>query len=179
MLRFNRHWLDEYAGIPLVAARVQATTRAEVSRRAVAEYEAVRQRGRDWLAAHPVPPVSVLARGTDAINVAEGLAGIAAMEWLVERGYAERTGRDIVEYLCGRRLALALREGEDLTWDWDIQNCGERMFSSQMFTILGPVRITRDMCRGKNRPTLLVPPDVEIDWSNSCDWHRFQYPRVD
>jgi len=154
--------------------------RAEVSRQAIEKYEAVRQRGRDWLAANRPPTITTVGPDAEPMAVPEGLTNVAAMEWLVERGYAERTSRDVIEYLCGRRLALALREGEDLQWEWDIRNCVERRYSSKLFTVLGPIRITEENCKAKSSSdyaALLVPPDVELDWDYSCSWPRFRYPR--
>ncbi len=151
--------------------------RVEVSRRAIAKYEAVRQRGRDWLGAHEPPPLDLLGPNAETMIVPEGITGIAAMEWLAARGYAERTGGDQVEYLCDRNLAHVLLEGEDIQWDWDIQNCGERQFASQMFTILGPIRITEEMCLGKDRPALLIPTNVRLEWNPTCTWQRIAYPR--
>jgi len=69
--------------------------RAEVSRQAIEKYEAVRQPGRDWLAANRPPTITTVGPDAEPMAVPEGLTNVAAMEWLVERGYAERTSRDV------------------------------------------------------------------------------------
>jgi hypothetical protein len=179
-VRFIRRQLHEYAGVPVFSYPGWIEGRAEVSRRGIKQYEAVRQRGRDWLDANKPPVISTLGPDAEMMDVPEALTNVAAMEWLAERGYAERTGRDVVEYLCGRRLALALLEGEDVFWEMAIQNCAERQYSSKLFTVLGSIRITEENCKATSSSdyaALLIPPDVQIDLYSGCTWPRFEYPR--
>ena len=179
-MRRIRRELRGHAGVPIVSYPGWSGERLEVSRRAIEKYEAIRQRGRDWLAAHKLPKITPLGPDSEMIGVPEGIINAAAMEWLAECGYAERTSRNIIEYLCGRRLGLALLEGEDVFWQMAIQNCSERQEASRMFTILGLIRVAEENCRGKGHlVALFVPPDVTIEWDHACSWRRLEYPRND